>query len=193
MNETKQVWKDVAAILKESGWPESNKEGEAVPLRADEQTILLSSLPSRKEPWYYRWLPAGAVTALVICFLASFLIVGSHQGKPREQNLTALREQTEKLQQHLSVLEGGHAKIKRSLEGLDKGSSSLTGNNKTLEKKVDELQEDNQRMKQVLKNVLKAQEDLLQTLAKEMWLAPILCTRRCESRINRYRCVLGPA
>ncbi len=25
------------------------------------------------------------------------------------------------------------------------------------------------------------------------WLAPILCTRRCESRINRYRCVLGPA
>jgi hypothetical protein len=26
-----------------------------------------------------------------------------------------------------------------------------------------------------------------------VWLAPILCTRRCESRINRYRCVLGPA
>ncbi|MHB1423868.1 MAG: hypothetical protein ACYC3I_11865 [Gemmataceae bacterium] len=25
------------------------------------------------------------------------------------------------------------------------------------------------------------------------WLAPILCTRRCESRINRYRCVLVPA
>src|SRR5947209_6224080 len=25
------------------------------------------------------------------------------------------------------------------------------------------------------------------------WLAPILCTRRCESRINRYRRVLGPA
>jgi hypothetical protein len=25
------------------------------------------------------------------------------------------------------------------------------------------------------------------------WLAPILCTRCCESRINRYRCVLGPA
>jgi hypothetical protein len=25
------------------------------------------------------------------------------------------------------------------------------------------------------------------------WLAPILCTRRCESRINRYRWLLGPA
>src|SRR5262249_11010289 len=25
------------------------------------------------------------------------------------------------------------------------------------------------------------------------WLAPILWSRRCESRINRYRCVLGPA
>lgn len=25
------------------------------------------------------------------------------------------------------------------------------------------------------------------------WLAPILCTRHCESRINRYRCVLGAA
>ena len=26
-----------------------------------------------------------------------------------------------------------------------------------------------------------------------LWLAPILCTRRCESRINRHRCVLGLA
>jgi hypothetical protein len=28
---------------------------------------------------------------------------------------------------------------------------------------------------------------------QEWWLAPVLCTRRCESRINRYRCVLVPA
>ena len=29
--------------------------------------------------------------------------------------------------------------------------------------------------------------------AKVEWLAPKLCTRRCESRINRYRRFLGPA
>ena len=36
-------------------------------------------------------------------------------------------------------------------------------------------------------------EQLRDYFRNRSWLAPILCTRRCESRINRYRCVLGLA
>jgi hypothetical protein len=32
-----------------------------------------------------------------------------------------------------------------------------------------------------------------QAIGGVQWLAPILCTRRCESRINGYRWFLGPA
>jgi uncharacterized protein with ParB-like and HNH nuclease domain len=38
-----------------------------------------------------------------------------------------------------------------------------------------------------------SEDDFASLLDVLEWLAPILCTRRCESRINRYRCVLGPA
>ncbi len=113
MNETKQVWKDVAAILKESGWPESNKEEEAA-LKADEKAILFPSLPSRKEPAYISWLPAVAVTALVTCLLAFFFSVDSRQQKLNEQHLTVLREQMEKIQQQLKVLKDDVDSLRRN-------------------------------------------------------------------------------
>ena len=104
VNEMKQVWKDVADILEKEGWFAGN-ESERSALGASEQAPVLLSLPSTKEPSYYRWLPAGVVTALVICFLATFLMVGSQQQKPKEQNLTTLREQMEKVQQQLKAQE----------------------------------------------------------------------------------------
>ncbi len=38
-----------------------------------------------------------------------------------------------------------------------------------------------------------SKSEVWRLISESLWLAPILCTRRCESRFNRYRCVLGLA
>lgn len=162
MNETKQVWKDVADILQKSGWPAQEEREGAAPAESGYDSGL-PSRPRRNDSAFYHWLPAGAVTSVVVCFLALFFTTNFRR-QPLDQNivedmqrqLTQAQERLDALNQEQvhcqkAVREAEHS-LAETMAKVDKTSASLA----TVRQSVRELKEDQRKAKEELVNTLKA-------------------------------------
>lgn len=170
MNETKQAWKDVADILQKSGWLAS-ENFDAAPSDSGCPSVLQPP-PNKKEPAIYRWLPAAAVAALLVCFLAFFFSVSAQRKASDEKTSIVAREQIPQMEHQLKTLEEARDNVTRSLRRLKEDSGTSTppsGNNdpQTLKKQIHELHKAIHNVEKELEAALTAQQELFNVLRAE--------------------------
>jgi septal ring factor EnvC (AmiA/AmiB activator) len=161
VNETKQVWKDVAAILQQGGWSVRDERENAAPESGSDAE--LPSLSRSQEPAFYRWLPAGAIMSIVVCFLALFLTTNFGRQPPEQKIVEDLRTQLAQAQARLDALDQGQAQREKTLHEaehslaeaktkVDKAIASM----EVVEQSVRELQGEQRKAKEQLETTLKA-------------------------------------
>jgi archaellum component FlaC len=166
MSETKRAWQDVATILKDAGWPESD---------GDEQEAPLAPLPPfRKTPARYRFLHAGAIGALSCGLLILLSMLATQQrtdgtrlaemeGHRTEllQQVQGLLTKQERYENELRDTERLIAKTRREMESA---GQSMT----TLAQSVQSLQETEERLRKELAASSKTLNTLKDDLRSEL-------------------------
>ena len=116
MSGTKRAWQDVAKILNEAGWPATS--GQAPP-----EEVLTFLPPLREDTGFYRWLPSGAIMALIGCLIAL-----SFGALVRQQNpdMSRANEQLATLRERVDSLQNWQTKNESTLRDADRLSKAAT-------------------------------------------------------------------